>query len=144
MTSRQQKAWSTIACTRYERCMGGRPEGSGGFGWDDYGSNPDDAFEPYRPRAGLQPLPEVEPMPASSRYEPNSGEGQTAAFQAGDKVESVRGVGGGIIDRVPAGTPGKVVSTRHGLVAEYVTVEFDNGYIEEVATSEIERERTWF
>lgn len=63
-------------------------------------------------------------------------------YQRGDRVRSVRPAGGDLISHVPADTRGRVVSTRADFLGrERVTVEFDNGYTEEVTPSDIEYRR---
>lgn len=72
-------------------------------------------------------------------------EGAPRPIAQGDRVSSRGAVGGGVISNVPAGTAGQVTSTRSGaLGGEYATVEFSNGYTEEVRTSDLQRERGWF
>ncbi|MFE3178171.1 hypothetical protein ACFXPA_35550 [Amycolatopsis sp. NPDC059090] len=48
--------------------------------------------------------------------------------------------------RVPAGTDGRVTATRCGIFGgDFATVEFDNGYTEEVPTSQLKQEGgSWF
>lgn len=65
-------------------------------------------------------------------------------FAANDRVIARGAVGGGLFKNVPGGTQGRVVSTRSGLLTEYATVEFDNGYTEEVKTSQLDTVRSWF
>jgi hypothetical protein len=66
-------------------------------------------------------------------------------FQAGDRVRSrARIVGQFGMDHVPDKTNGKVIRTRLGLLGgEYATVAFDNGYVEEIETTAIERRSWW-
>lgn len=66
-------------------------------------------------------------------------------YQHGDKVKAARATGGTFITHVPKGTKGRITSTRNGLLGgDYATVEFDNGYIEEVQVSDLERGRSWW
>lgn len=65
-------------------------------------------------------------------------------FRVHDRVRATRGVSGGVWHTVPAGTEGRVVATRGGLFHDYVTVEFSNGYTEEVRSSHVSHVRSWF
>lgn len=62
-----------------------------------------------------------------------------------DQVVSRTEVGGSGIfgSHVPEGTKGEVVETRTGLFDSYATVEFDNGYTEEVRASDLGRHSWW-
>ncbi|HEY2041655.1 MAG TPA: hypothetical protein VGH11_03180 [Jatrophihabitans sp.] len=72
-------------------------------------------------------------------------EDQPTRFGRGDRVSNRSAVGGAVFSHVPAGTEGRVTGTRSGLFGgDYATVEFANGYVEEVATSELNRETGWF
>lgn len=158
--------------------MGGRPEGTGGeFGWNDYGQQAADEFEPYRPGdqlgAGEQDHHQVaggggrrswqELLGGEDREQVASeqvGDGETAPKPAGgrwwtedvrrrlrdgERVQATRATGGTFVSHVPKGTPGRVSSTRSGLLGgEYATVQFDNGYAEEVPAADLERGREWW
>ncbi|MEV0065372.1 hypothetical protein [Amycolatopsis sp. NPDC050768] len=72
-------------------------------------------------------------------------EDQPTSFESGDRVSSRSAVGGAFFSHVPKGTEGRITSTRSGLFGgDFATVEFENGYIEEVATSELKPEKGWF
>jgi hypothetical protein len=66
-------------------------------------------------------------------------------LENGQRVKSVGAVGGGVFSSsVPAGTTGKITGGRSGLMGgEYVTVEFDNGYTEEVRATDVKRDSWW-
>lgn len=65
-------------------------------------------------------------------------------YEAGDRVRNQQAAGSGIFSTVQPGTRGEVVSTRLGLFGdEYATVQFENGYTEEVRTEHLQR-RGWF
>lgn len=71
-------------------------------------------------------------------------EEQPQRYRQGDRVRATETTGGTFISHVPKGTEGRVVDTRLGaLGGEYATVEFRNGYTEEVKTSDIERRSWW-
>ncbi|MFI5605945.1 hypothetical protein [Amycolatopsis sp. NPDC051903] len=72
-------------------------------------------------------------------------EDQPVRLDRGDRVTSRSAVGGAVFSHVPAGTEGRVTGTRSGLFGgDFATVEFANGYVEEVPTSELNRETGWF
>lgn len=138
--------------------MSGRPEGGGEYNalpadHAAYGNQDSDAsteFVPYRPgdqttsptffgdvKDALGSFFESsdrpeQPPPGSHRIQP------------GDKVRSVRGVGGLFGAEVPPGTKGKVVDVEHGLLSERVTVEFENGYRETLDPSGLKYESGWY
>lgn len=64
-------------------------------------------------------------------------------YRPNDAVKAQRNLGGVFGTNVPRGTRGRVVSTREGVFNSYVTVEFANGYTEEVRTDAVRRVR-WF
>lgn len=67
----------------------------------------------------------------------------TRQYDAGDRVRSERAVGNGLFATVQPGTPGEVISTRSGLFGDkFATVQFENGYTEEVRAEHLER-RGW-
>lgn len=71
-------------------------------------------------------------------------ESSSRRYETNDRVRSVRATGGDFISHVPADTYGRVTSTRMGLLGgEYATVEFENGYTEEIKASDIQRTRWW-
>ncbi len=60
------------------------------------------------------------------------------------EVTANRDVGSGIFgSHVSEGTRGEVVETREGLLDDYATVRFDNGYTEEVKASDLKRHSWW-
>lgn len=65
-------------------------------------------------------------------------------FDRGDRVSNTSSVGGLLGGSVPEGTEGRITETRYGLFDSYATVEFDNGYKEEVRTDQLKRESGWF
>lgn len=66
-------------------------------------------------------------------------------YRDGERVKATRATGGTFISHVPKGTEGRITTTRLGaLGGEYATVEFDNGYVEEVPLSDIERGKSWW
>ncbi|HEY3693669.1 MAG TPA: hypothetical protein VGL46_25845 [Pseudonocardiaceae bacterium] len=72
-------------------------------------------------------------------------EEQPVKFDRGDWVSNRSAVGGAVFSHVPAGTKGRVTGTRSGLVGgEFATVEFANGYVEDVPLGELKQERGWF
>ncbi len=61
-----------------------------------------------------------------------------------DEVVAKTDVGGGIFgSHVPEGTKGEAVETHTGLFESYATVRFENGYTEEVKTSDLKRHSWW-
>lgn len=68
-----------------------------------------------------------------------------ADWEKGDDVIANTDLGGSGISgsHVPEGTRGEVVDTRSGLLHDYVTVKFENGYTEEVEASEVNEHRWW-
>ncbi|GGS54493.1 hypothetical protein [Actinokineospora fastidiosa] len=66
-------------------------------------------------------------------------------FQPGERVRNNTPIHGKLgMQHVPDNTKGEVISTRHGLLGgEYVTIRFENGYIEEVDINTIERRSWW-
>jgi hypothetical protein len=66
-------------------------------------------------------------------------------YKPGDRVRSVVTITGRLgFSHVSADTRGQVVSTRLGMLGgEYATVQFENGYTEEIETSAIERRSWW-
>ena len=102
------------------------------------------SLEDERGRAGDQPVADQRAT-ASEPQKRWWTEGAPRPIAQGDQVSSRGAVGGGLISHVPVGTDGRVTSTRSGaLGGEYATVEFSNGYTEEVRTSDLQRERGWF
>lgn len=64
---------------------------------------------------------------------------------SGDRVKNVTASGGNLVSHVPAGTEGRVTGTRSAMFGgEYATVDFANGYTEEVSTVDLRRETGWF
>ena len=60
------------------------------------------------------------------------------------EVTANRDVGSGVFgSNVPEGTKGEVVESREGLLDDYATVRFDNGYTEEVKASDLKRHSWW-
>jgi hypothetical protein len=124
--------------------MSGRPEGTGG-GYDDV---PQDReawhdFTPWRPGDKSETVPR-EPARTDPLARFKWTEEQPEVFNDGERVRSTRPVGGLLGGAVPAGSIGHVQSSRESLLGElYVKVKFDNGYVEEVKTSDIKREG-WF
>ncbi|MFE3173609.1 hypothetical protein ACFXPA_27560 [Amycolatopsis sp. NPDC059090] len=60
-------------------------------------------------------------------------------------MRSRSATGGSVFCHVPAGTEGRVTGTRSGLFGgDYATVQFENGYTEEVSTADLKREEGWF
>lgn len=68
-----------------------------------------------------------------------------ARWNERDEVTASRDVGGSGIfgSHVSEGTRGEVVETREGLLDDYATVRFDNGYTEEVKASDLKRHSWW-
>jgi hypothetical protein len=62
----------------------------------------------------------------------------------GEEVVAKTDVGSGIFgSHVPEGTRGEVVETRSGLLNDYATVRFENGYTEEVKVSDLRKHSWW-
>lgn len=60
------------------------------------------------------------------------------------EVTANRDVGSGVFgNNIPEGTKGEVVESREGLLDDYATVRFDNGYTEEVRASDLQRHSWW-
>lgn len=66
-----------------------------------------------------------------------------ARYDVGDRVKALGDVSGMLFTQVPAGTQGRVVSSRGGIFTSYVTVAFDNGRTVEVKESEVRRVSWW-
>jgi hypothetical protein len=66
-------------------------------------------------------------------------------WETHDKVVASKDVGGSGIfgSHPPEGTRGEVIETRTGLFDSYATVKFENGYKEEVKTSDLKRHSWW-
>jgi hypothetical protein len=120
--------------------MSGRPEGNDG-GYDSFEEPDSRAWEEFTPwQPGDKPA-SGQPVPAQERRESQGfkwTEEQPESFDVGDRVRSAHAVGGMFGTAVPMGTIGHVVSTSGGLFDEYVTVQFESGYTEELAPSDIE------
>jgi hypothetical protein len=67
-----------------------------------------------------------------------------ANLRKGDDVVAKTSIGGMFGNHVPSGTHGRVVDTRSGLLDDHVTVEFSNGYREEVKASEVKKQQDWW
>lgn len=129
-----------------------RPEAGDEYGYqlpDDYDRGAWQEFTPWRP--GDKPTSDQRPAASAGSWwtetPARSDRGNQAAehrFQEGERVRSTRGVGGVLGAAVPAGTEGHVVSVEHGLFDERVTVEFVNGYREQVPADSIRYESGWF
>ncbi|MEC3974583.1 hypothetical protein [Amycolatopsis sp. H20-H5] len=66
-------------------------------------------------------------------------------IEQGDRVTNRMSAGGSIVRTVPAGTEGRVTATRSGMFGgDFATVEFTNGYVEEVRAADLHRETGWF
>jgi len=76
---------------------------------------------------------------AATPFADQRGGYEVPEFNARDRVKVTRDVGGLFGSRVPRDTVGRVVSTRDGVFHSYVTVAFDNGYTEEVRTTDLSR-----
>ena len=65
-------------------------------------------------------------------------------YSTGDRVESTTNIKGAVFNHVGRGTQGRVTDAKTGLLGgDYVTVEFDNGYTEEVRTEDVKRASWW-
>lgn len=69
---------------------------------------------------------------------------QAVTYKAGDQVRSTRAVGGAVFNHVQSGDKGRVVRVEKPLLGgeDKLTVEFGNGYTEQVRASDVER-RGW-
>lgn len=67
-----------------------------------------------------------------------------SSYREGERVSNVDETGGIFGDAVRAGSKGEVVETRHGLLNEYATVQFDNGRTEEINVTNLRRETGWY
>lgn len=119
-----------------------RPEGGAGGGWSSEHERFGDATHPsWSDEFRYDRLSSTErgfvPGPTYERQE------AVAEFSRNERVTATSNIGGAVT-RVPSGTVGTVVSHRSGLFTDYVTVEFDNGYTEEVRERDVQRTRTWF
>lgn len=126
--------------------MSARPEGSAG-GYEDIEPYDPDAwrdFTPWRPGDKPESDPVSETPTSDSILGFKWTEGQPVQFNSGDRVQNTRAIGGMLGSAVPKGTIGYVRATRASLLGDaYATVEFDNGYREEVRAEDIER-KGWF
>jgi hypothetical protein len=68
-----------------------------------------------------------------------------ADWDKGDEVIAKADLGGSGIfgSHVPEGTRGEVIETRSGLLNDYATVRFENGYTEEVKVTDLRRHSWW-
>jgi hypothetical protein len=66
-----------------------------------------------------------------------------ADWDKGDEVVANTSIGGVFNNHVPSGTRGEVVDSRSGLLDDYVTVRFENGYTEEVKSNEVKEQGWW-
>lgn len=131
--------------------MSGRPEGEASdYSYGSYDSGYDwDAWQEFTPwRPGDAPVADSPPARGAIDTEPECGRWWTEdvprRLEAGDRVRAQGAVGGLFISHVPDNTRGRVTSTRHGVLGdEYATVEFENGYTEEVRTSDLRRDSWW-
>jgi hypothetical protein len=116
-----------------------RPESGDGGGlpdeYYDYGDRERGTWFEFNRDARVIPQPPVRSSEVQRRQE----EYEVARFEQGNRVRARRDVGGMFGGRVPNGTEGHVVSTRDGVFTSYVTVAFDNGYTEEVKTSDVKK-----
>lgn len=126
-----------------------RAENGGGYGGlpEDYGSYGDrehGEWHEYWPGSrGSHWVPTRE---SNDDDESDLGlvrEADVARFNEGDRVKALGKIGGVLFARVPAGTEGRVVESRTGVLTEYVTVSFANGYTEECRASDLERLGWW-
>lgn len=124
-----------------------RPESGDGAGlpseWHDYGDREHGTWYEFDADRSVQRHTRDE-RDLSAAYDPaTTRSDDVPSYQANDRVRAKNDVRGIFGTRVPAGTNGHVVSTRSGLFTSYVTVEFENGYTEEVKTSDVTK-RGWF
>lgn len=124
-----------------------RPEAGGGGGlpdeWANYGDRAHGTWYEFDADRNVQRHTRDE-RNLGAPYDPTTTRSDDVpSYQPNDKVRAKNDVKGIFGTKVPTGTNGRVVSTRGGLFTSYVTVEFDNGYTEEVKTSDVTK-RGWF
>lgn len=123
----------------------GRAEGGGGFGFDpeEYGRYGDSEHAEWRNydvgARGRWVAREPERLEDHELVRSE----ELARYEPGDRVRAVDDVSGILFTQVPAGTEGRVVSTRGGLLTSYVTVAFANGQTREVKESEVKKVSWW-
>lgn len=126
-----------------------RPEAGGGSGlpneWHDYGDRERGTWFEFDSDRSVQRAGPAPAQHSSSTFNDSlGGSTEVPKYEANDRVRStkdVTGTFGGV--KVPRGTEGRVVSTRDGIFTSYVTVQFSNGYTEEVTKSSLKK-LGWF
>ncbi len=117
--------------------MTSRAEGDGGYGWEPEVDAPPAAYPTWSSTGGGGD--------ASARRETDRVVGEDVTrYERDEVVRATRDLGGTLFSTVPRGTQGRVVDARRGVLHDYVTVRFANGYTEEVRADAVERLRTWF
>lgn len=121
-----------------------RPESGDGGGfpaeWNDYGDREHGTWFEFNSDRSVQRSDQRRETESGSTTSNAEGEQFVSSYVANDQVSlksAVTGVLGGT--KVPAGTRGRVVSTRDGVFTSYVTVSFDNGYTEEVKKADLKK-----
>jgi len=120
-----------------------RPESGSHHQWEDVQADPDElaAFVPFRP--GERTSDKASTPGVGSDID-NRVSASFEDYGEGDSVSARRNLGGILGGAIPAGTSGEIVNMERGLLSDSITVQFENGYTEQVHPDDIERDSTWF